>query len=177
MEQTLRDVFNATIDHQVERSLRARVHSIIPLAFFSAASTECKELYVTGRFYGCITLCQSVAEGLSKFLAEKNTMRVKKGFSDRVRRLKRAGFLSGTAANAFGTIHGRDRNDFHHLNKDIEQDYRKLEARAIECLNALHAVEAEVFAYDVYNGNIAPKNKKYWPSPDEGTVDVFVRSG
>jgi hypothetical protein len=31
-----------------------------------------------------------------------------------------------------------DRNDFHHLNKEVEQDYRKLEKRAEDCVKLMH---------------------------------------
>lgn len=160
---------------QTERHLRAKVHDIIPHEFFSAASAECKEMYVTGCFYGCITLCQSVAEGLSKFLAEKNGVRVKNGFTARVGRLKQEGVISEVAADAFDTVHSEDRDAFHHLNNDVEQDHKKLEARALECLDALYTVESEVFAYDLQEGRIKPKNKKYWPRAGEDSLLVNVR--
>ena len=179
VEHVLRESFRATVACQVQRHMKAKVHNIIPLDFFSAASAECKDMYVAGSFYGCITLCQSVAEGLSKFLAEKNTVRLKEsgGFKPRVGRLKKADVISEVAANALDTIHGEDRNRFHHLNKEVEQDCRKLEERALECLDALYTVESEVFAYDVDDGRIKPKNKKYWPSEGEGTLSVDVRFG
>jgi hypothetical protein len=47
-EQTLFGRFDATFDRQVQRHVRAKVHNIIPLDFFSAASAECKEMYVAG---------------------------------------------------------------------------------------------------------------------------------
>ena len=156
-KQTLRGRFESTIDRQVQRHIRAKVHGIIPLHFFFAASAECKDMYVAGSFYGCITLCQSVAEGLSKFLAEKNLVHVKKGFTCRISRLRSARVISGTAVDAFNTVHGEDRNDFHHLNKEIERDYRKLEERALECLDALFTVESEVFPYDTPDGRVQPK--------------------
>ena len=159
---------------QTERHLRAKVHNTIPHEFFSAASAECKEMYVTGCFYGCITLCQSVAEGLSKFLAEKNTLPVKTGFPERVGRLKNAGVISDAAAGAFDTVHGEDRNDFHHLNNNVEQDHEKLAARALECLDALYTVESEVFAYDLHEGRIKPRNEKYWPRKGEDSLHAYV---
>ena len=174
-EETLRDHFDLTIDRQVQRHIRAKVYGIIPLDFFSAASAECKNMYVAGSFYGCITLCQSVAEGLSKFLAEKNDIPVKKVFTDRIGRLSNDGVISDTAADAFNAVHGKDRNDFHHLNKDIEQDNQKLDERALECLDALFTVESEVFACDMPDGRIQPKNEKYWPSGGKGTLKVYVR--
>ena len=160
---------------QTERHLRAKVHDIIPHEFFSATSAECKEMYVTGCFYGCITLCQSVAEGLSKFLAEKNNVRVRSGFTARVGRLKQEGVISDTAADAFRAVHSDDRDAFHHLNNDVEQDHGKLERRALECLDALYTVESEVFAYDLHEGRIKPKHEKYWPKEGEDSLLVNVR--
>ena len=160
---------------QTERHLRAKVHNTIPHDFFSAASAECKEMYVTGCFYGCITLCQSVAEGLSKFLAKKNTLPVKTGFTDRVGRLKNAGVISEVVADAFNIVHSEDRNNFHHLNNDVEQDHEKLAARALECLDALYTVESEVFAYDLHEGQIKPKNEIYWLKAGEDSVNAHVR--
>ena len=160
---------------QTERHLRAKVHNTIPHDFFSAASAECKEMYVTGCFYGCITLCQSVAEGLSKFLAEKNGVQVKHGFTARVGRLKTEGVISDMSADAFDTVHSDDRDAFHRLNNNIEQDHEKLESRALECLDALYTVESEVFAYDVHEGRIKPKNEKYWPREGEDSLLVNVR--
>lgn len=174
-EQRIRGEFDSTLVDRIGRYVSATVHSIIPLDFFSSASAECKDMFVAGSFYGCITLCQSVAEGLSKFIAEKNSVRVGKGFSGRVHRLKESGLISDTATDAFLVVHGEDRNDFHHLNKEIEQDYRQLEARALECLNSLYVVESEVFAYEVEDGKIRPVQPKYWPSASENSLNVYVR--
>ena len=164
VEQFLRERFDATLDRQVRRYVRAKVHKIIPVDFYSAALGECQEMYVAGSFFGCITLCQSVAEGLSRFLAEKNTVPIRNGFICRITRLKNARVISESTAKAFKSVFGEDRNDFHHLNKNVEQDYETLEARSLQCLDALYAVRSEVFAYDIHDGRISAKNVKYWSS-------------
>ena len=139
-------------------------------------SSEPGKMYVTGCFYGCITLCQSVAKGLSKFPVAKNSVRVKNGFTARVGRLKTEGVISELDANAFDSVHSDDRDAFHHLNNDIEQDQEKLERRALECLDALYTVESEVFAYDiVHEGRIKPKHEQYWPREGEDSLLVNVR--
>jgi len=43
-----------------------------------------------------------------------------------------ANIISDTALAAALSILD-DRNDFHHLNTDVEQDYQKLESRTVEC--------------------------------------------
>ena len=69
-----------------------------------------------------------------------------------------------------------DRNDFHHLNKEVEQDFLKLEARAEECVNHLHTIESEVFAYSVDKpGKLSLRTPGYWPAGGEGLAQVNLR--
>ncbi len=49
-----------------------------------------------------------------------------------------------------------DRNGFHHLNKDVEGDYEKLEKRAEDCVNLLHIIESDVFAHSLMLGGLFP---------------------
>ncbi len=118
-------------------------------------------MFVNGQFIGCVTLCQSVAEGLSKFIAEVNSVPIKKDFQKRVRRLAQARILTDAARDALLSIHGNDRNDFHHMNKNGMTDLNDIEQRALECLEALFVVESEIFAFEVQDGAIAKKHPKY----------------
>ncbi|MFZ0957012.1 MAG: hypothetical protein WAN60_11770, partial [Candidatus Sulfotelmatobacter sp.] len=52
-------------EQRVARAQRVNVHRIIPHVWFDAASTECRDLFRDGHFYGCVCLSQSVAEGLA----------------------------------------------------------------------------------------------------------------
>jgi len=134
-------------------------------------------MFVAGSFYGCITLVQSVAEGLGKFLAEKNTIKVYNNHDKLIAELSNRGVISATAREAFKAIRGKDRNDFHHLNKRIPQDRDKLEKRAEGCMNSLYTIESEVFAYEHDGtGRIIMKHRKYWPPDDDrGMVRVWRR--
>src|SRR5687767_9937121 len=125
-EENLRTSFELSLPRQVDRSLRAQVHSIIGNEYFSVASRECYDMFVTGHFYGCITLCQSVAEGLARFIAERSGMRPPGEFEENVATLRKRNLISEDVCKALLAIHGKDRNDFHHLNKEIERDYKKL---------------------------------------------------
>ena len=120
-------------------------------------------MFVAGSFYGCISLAQAVGEALSKFVAEKNKVRLRKDYGTRVARLREAGVISSACKTAFQSLHGKDRDDYHHLNKNVEQDCRKLEARAEGCLAALHSIESEVFQFERKERAILPRFPQYWP--------------
>ena len=171
-EEKLRADFEETIDERARRYERVKVHDIIPDEFFTGASLECRDMYVAGNFYGCITLCQSIVEGLSKLVAQGH--RHGDDFTNRVRKLWKRGWITDELADAFNAVHGKDRNDFHHLNRNVEQDARQLERRALECLNAIYSIESELFAYDLVDGKIVPKHPKYWPAKD-GQLSVYLR--
>lgn len=182
IELNLRSHFEAELPGRIDRYGKSRVHGIIPDGFFASASSECRDLYVAGEFYGCITLAQSVAEGLAKFIAEKNGIGVVEDHRQQINHLQRdrsAPAISAAVYAAFRQIIGRpheDRNDFHHLNSDVEQDYFKLEARVLECIEALYAIESEIFAFQVNEGRISPTYPQYWPQDGE-SLRVFLRLG
>lgn len=179
IESDLRSQFQAELPSRVERYGKSRVHGIIPNGYFAAASSECRDLYVGGQFYGCITLAQSVAEGLAKFIAEKNGMPQVEEHAAQVNIIRKRGNpppISELTSRAFKAIRGEDRNDFHHLDSDIEQDYIKLDARALACLEGLYRIESEVFAFQVIDGRIDPIHHRYWPQDGEA-LQVFLRLG
>ena len=180
IETELRRRFKADLPGKVERYAKSRVHSQIPSEFFASASSECRNHFVDGNYYGCITLAQSVAEGLARFVAQRAGLRVVEDYHAQINILQdkngpgRA--ISTAGFQAFRLIHANDRNDFHHLDVNIEQDRQLLEARALECVEALYTIESEVFAFDVKEGIICPKQRRFWPKPTpEGFVRVFVR--
>lgn len=181
IESLLRSEFEASLPGRVDRYARSRVHPIIPNDFFAAASSECRNLFVAGDFYGCITLAQSVGEGLARFLAEKNGLPVAKEYAAQVNILQKdrsSPVISPAAFQAFRSLHGHpsgDRNDFHHLNADVEQDRLELDARAAACIECLYTIESEVFAVDVIDGMINPRHAKYWPSDGSDSIAVFAR--
>lgn len=172
----LRSSDEAKFGARVERTKRTKVHTIIPHQFFSAASTECRELYIDGHFYGCISLAQAVAEGLSRFLCRFHCKRSDSP-KERERRLRTANVISQRACEAFATIRGGDRNTFHHMNEDVPANYALLEERAQECIGALYDIESEVFAFDISDGHLVPRNPEYWPRSDSEHVNVQLRCG
>jgi hypothetical protein len=138
VEVLLRSIFDGELKGRVQRYLRVKVHPVIPHEFFSAASSECRDMFVAGNFYGSISLAQAVSEGLARFIAEKKGLPVAKEHGRQINILQEDrgnSAISGSVYSAFRRIRGRpreDRNDFHHLNKNVEQDYAALEKRAEE---------------------------------------------
>ena len=172
-EQLIRGIFEATLGERIARRLRVKPHSIIPDHYFSAASVECRELYVAGHFYGCISLIQAVAEAVSRFIAEMNKCKPGGDPADRVDMLHTRKFMSEAAVKAFHEI-WEDRNDYHHLNPKIEKDRGRLESRAEECVRAWASIETECFAFSTVKGKLSPKYPKYWPQNTPGTTAVYV---
>lgn len=185
IEQNLRSSFEHKLEKMIERRLKIKLQQIVPIHYFSFALIECRDMYVAGHFYGCITLCQSVAEGLSKFLVAKSQQpllangqktREGKDFEDRVRRLRAADVISAAAERAFLLVHADDRNHFHHLNVQIQTDREKLETRAEECFRALSAVESEVFEAGWNNeGKLVVARPHLWPINGDRLALSYIR--
>lgn len=175
-EKKLRAGFEASLPDRLKRLLRVKLQPLIPAHWFAAAASECAGMYVAGYFYGAISVAQAYIEALSRFLAEHHHLRVPKGAEERCRRLHRERILSAQALDAAVAIFG-GRDDFHHLNKQVPQEYRQLEARALECMNYLHAIESEVFAYSIGDepGKVTLGRPEYWPSAGPGLVQVNLR--
>ncbi len=130
-----------------------------------------------GHYYACISLAQTVAEGLTRFLGDIHQVGAKNDPKQRVKRLHTKRVISQGVLDAFVRIWGNDRNTFHHMNRDIRTDHAGLEPRAEECVQALLEIEAEVFAFGIENGKIVPKQTMYWPKSDPEHVEVFLRLG
>lgn len=178
VRKELRSRFELRLDERVERSLRSRVHNYIPGEFFSAASSECRDLFITGHFYGCISLVQAVSEGIARFAAGKLKLPVVECHRDQVKILKKEPALPWNPRDvfkAFEKIH-KDRNDFHHLNAAIEQDWTKLEQRAFDCLEALYKIESELFGYSLTDQGMVPNHPAFWPADCPNMLRVHVRS-
>jgi hypothetical protein len=173
----LERIDEARFQGRAERAARSIIHGIIPQHFFSAASSECRELFVDGHFYGCISLAQAVAEGLTRFLGRFHQIGARKNPLLRSSKLYDAGIISQEALQALKRIRGNDRDIFHHMNDNIPTDSKVLEARAEECVDALYTVESEVFEFQTRDGTIVPKNPQYWPRSAPEYVQTCLRLG
>ena len=172
----MRSSFEASLPHRVRRASGVKLQLIIPAHWFAAAASECASMYIAGFFYGAVSVAQAYVEALSLFLAEHHRTRIPSDAQERCKYLHREKIISAEALAAALAILS-DRNDFHHLNKQVTQDYEKLEARAGECINHLHTIESEVFAYSIGEepGKVALNKPEYWPSGGEGLAQVNLR--
>ena len=172
----MRSSFEAGLLSRVRRASKVKLQNIIPAHWFATAASECIGMYIAGFFYGAISVAQAYVEALSRFLAEHHRTRMPNDTEERCKYLHREGIISAEALNAALAILG-DRNDFHHLNKQVTQEYEQLEARAAECVNHLHSIEAEVFAYSFgpEPGKVMLSKPDYWPSGGPGLAQVNLR--
>jgi len=168
IEDSIRQNMEQTLQDRVTRYLQVRQHWIMPGTHFAAPSAECTLLFRDGHFYGCIALTQAVAEALVKFLCEKNRWKPDNKFENNVNKLFKRKFISPELKDALEKIWD-NRDDYHHLNKNIAKDRYELENIAREKIRLLSEVEREVFACDVIDGKIRPRKTKYWKGIDDKT--------
>lgn len=173
IEDTLKQEFALTLEQRCERYLELRPYGIIPNSHFAAVSTECHSLYKDGHFYGTISLAQAVVEALVKFLCERNGWKPNKDFEKNLKQLETRRKISRELVTLFTRI-WKSRDDYHHLNPQIEQDRQKLELLVKEKLTDLRKIEQEIFACTAKKGKLIPKYPKYWDQ-ENGTVPVFLR--
>jgi hypothetical protein len=172
----MRARMEARLPQRLERAARVKLQNFIPAHWFAAAASECASMYMDGYFYGAISVCQAYIEALTRFLAEHHKIRVLKDVETRCRRLREAQIISKSALDAALSIM-ENRNDFHHLNREVPADYEALLVRAESCINNLHIIESEVFAYNFEPpGVVAPKKPEYWPESDPDTIRVYLRN-
>ena len=168
--------FEASLPQRVARSSRVSLQNVIPSHWFSAAASECYEMYVAGYFYGTISIAQAYVETLSQYLCQLYKIRGSKNNAvDRWIRLQREKLVGLDACGAAIAVLS-DRNDFHHLNTAVEQEHTKLETRAEECMNMLHRIESDVFAHTFDNGQVVLARPERWPAAGEGLVRIQLRN-
>ncbi len=175
--QSMRASFEAGLSQAALRASKIQLMNAIPGHWFSAAASECMQMYVGGNFYGAISVAQSYVEALGKFLAENQKIRQSSDVTVMWKRLENKSIVTLDSRAAAEEIFS-DRNDFHHLNKNLETDYLKLESRGLVCINNLHIIESDVFAYVISEGKIYPSWPKYWPESNDapGHISVFLRN-
>ena len=167
-----RQVFDQTIDAQIDRYLEVSHQGIIGNHYFAAASSECIELYRNGHFISTVMVSQAVNEAILRFLCEKNGIS-ETSHGKQISQMQEMGVLTAETIVASESIWGSFRNDVHHMNPTVASiPFRDLAKRNLQ---ALAQVEGEVFGADYHNGALVPRQPKYWDVRDDGTVEVFLR--
>ena len=173
----LRALFEASIEERVNRYMEVSRQGIIPNHHFAAASTQCIELYRDGYFLSTVMVTQAVAEAIRRFVAERNKIKCKEDADGPkiVALLVQSNIISNECADAFNRIWRSFRNDVHHMSPKVaEIPFPALAKRNIE---DLAAIEREIFAFEVQNRGIIPRNPKYWDSGPDGKIGCFLRLG
>lgn len=174
LEHTLKADCLGTINERITRYLELGFIKVMPNENWSTISAECILLYRDGYFFACISLCQAVAEAIARDLCKKNSLRTSNNFKVNVNRLYNDRKVCDECKKALEEVWD-DRNDYHHLNPEVETARVKLQAIAKSKITTLHNVEAEVFAFEWVGGAIKPKYPKYWPQIDKGLLNGFLR--
>ena len=174
LEDDMRKEFESTIEDRVVRYLEVKPHEIVAHTHFSRVSAEISTLFRDGQFYGCIALSQAVGEALVRYMCQQNGFKPGKVFENNLQKLSKRRFLTTTVKNQFNELWiGRD--DYHHLNPNIEQDHNKLKELAGKKARLLMEIEKEIFGYTVNNGTLALKYPKYWEVDDKNQIEAFLR--
>ena len=174
LEDSINQEDKQTLALRAQRYLKVKPHGIVPYTQFAPVSAECTLLFRDGHYYGCITLAQSVAEAIVRFLCQKNSWKPEKDFENNINKLLKRKFISEKLKNEFLEI-WENRQDYHHLNQSIEVHRIKLEKISYEKVLLLKEIESEIFKFTTKNGKLIPENKKYWELNKNGTIPVFLK--
>jgi hypothetical protein len=175
-EDSIRQEYNQTLSVRAQRFIKIKPHGIIPFTPFAPPSSECGLLFRDGHFYGCIALTQAVGEALTRFLCTRNGWKPAKIFETNIDKLQNRGFISHDIKKKFLYL-WQNRDDYHHLNPEIETNLKELETIALNKILCLKEIEAEIFAFSFDDGKLIPKYPKYWSVGQDGIAQVMLRLG
>ena len=161
IEESLEQEYKGTLKERVKRYLKVKPHPIIAGTHFAPVSAEIPLLFRDGHYYGCIALTQAVAEALVRFMCERNRFNPDKDFKKNAEKLYTRKFIKEDLRKALLKV-WENRDDYHHLNPNIEKDRKKLEELALEKVRILKEIEKEIFDFTIIGGSRKPTNPKYW---------------
>ena len=164
----------ATVEQRVDRYLAVNHQNIIAGHHFASASAECLDVYRDGHFLSTVMVSHAVAEGIFRFVLERNDRAGEAGDRPAVaERLMADGLISQECSTAFVRIWRSFRNDVHHMNPKVAAiPFPELAKRNID---DLATIERELFAYRVNDGKLSPVHARYWDAQPDGTVPVLLR--
>ncbi len=174
VEHSLRQEFEQALPERVERWLQVKPHGIIPNEPFAGPSSECSLLFRDGHFYAYIALVQAVAEAIIRYMCDVNFKKHQKVFENNLEKLCTRGFIDEILKKSLLEIWSK-RDDYHHLNPNLERDRQTLANLAKKKTRLLVEVESKIFAFGIGgDGGIVPKYPQYWKINDSRT-EVFLR--
>ena len=152
-------------------------HGIIPNHHFAKASSECIGLYRDGYLLSAVMVSQAVAEGIWRFVLERNQIGggKKKNRPTIAAVLVGRKIISAECADAFGRIWRSFRNDVHHMNPKVSTV--KFPEVAKQNMDDLATIERELFAvtFGAEAGKLVLVQPRYWDLQEDGTTQVFLR--
>ena len=162
---------------RIKRHFEVSPARFIGAHHFSKASAECIKTYRAGYFIACTMMTQSINEGIINFVAERNSLKAKRGgnLPLTIDKFVKQGLFTNQAAQASKVICERDeRNSVHHMNQKISEieDWHELAKRN---LRNLAKVESCVFGHQIVDGKMCPHFPQHWDSVGENTVQVHLR--
>jgi len=170
----MRQDFDRALEERVNRYLEINHVGIIPNTHFSAASSQCINLYRDGYYIACVMMCQAVNEGIVKFVAERNKDHLSKSIEVMLQRLRKAKHVTGDFVKSSRAIAKSFRNDVHHMNPTVGKvDFAQV---AKDNILRLAQIEEEVFGFTPGDrGTIHLKQPKYWDINPDGTTSGYLR--
>jgi uncharacterized protein YutE (UPF0331/DUF86 family) len=159
---------------EIENNQEINHQNVIAYHHFARASSECLEVYKHGYFISTVMVSQAVTEGILRFILERNGLPTNRKDSEDIKNLVEKNIISQQCGEAFIRIRRSFRNDVHHMNSNVDEvPFKELAKRN---MNDLTTIEHEIFAYSLSgDGELVPKQSKYWDISSEGTVPVFLR--
>jgi hypothetical protein len=173
LKRDLREILDQTLDARIERYLEVQQQGIIPNHYFAAASSECIDLYRDGCLLSAVMVSQAVAEGIWRFVLERNNLSPDRERPKMATLLVECGIISRDCAEAFTRIWRSFRNDVHHMNPSVTEI--SFEPLAKRNLADLGTIEREIFAVRADTGRFIAVQPKYWDLRADGTAEVFLR--
>jgi len=174
LKSTLKQMCEQTLDDRIDRYLSIGHQQMIGVHHFAQASTECIEIYRDGYFLSALMVSHAVAEGILKFVIERNG--IQRGDDDipaAVADLLARSIISQDCADAFLRIYRSFRNDVHHMNPGVAKvPFPQLAERNIKDLATL---EREIFGVTTPDGRLKPNQPKYWDTRPDGMIPVYFR--
>ena len=176
LKRRMRAALEQTIEIRVERYLEVAHQGFIPDHHFAAAASECIYLYRDGYLLSAVMVSQAVAEGIWRFVLERNQIQPGVDRPAVAAALVEQKIISTKCAEAFGRIWHSFRDDLHHMNPRVSAvPFRELARRNMV---DLAAIEGELFAGTFSAdapGKLVLVQPRYWDLQADGTTPGFLR--
>ena len=177
----LRAHFEAMLEQRIDRHIEISHHPITPNHHFTKPSNECIDLYTDGHFFSTVMVTQAVAEGIRRFVVERNGIKWDDGMKgpEIAELLVNRGIISRECADASNRIWNSFRNDVHHMNPKVAEIPEKISFSELAKRNIqdLAIIEKEVFAVKLSTGCFIPVHTQYWDIEPDGMCSAFLRCG